>query len=128
MYFPYDINFLAEVLLKVNVDVVEANAMFSISRKANTIHQSIKVTIEYPKKHSYYKLQILDTELQLETKFRRVQILHSHYAMPMSYQYLVHKNAAISNSAKVNIFIVTLLRVMTNVSCICVLRELERHT
>ena len=54
---------------------------------ANSIHPSIRLTIDYPSAHSNNRLPVLDTELWIEEievdGIKKLQILHSHYMKPM---------------------------------------------
>ncbi|CAI9736119.1 Hypothetical predicted protein [Octopus vulgaris] len=107
--------------------VIETNTMESIQQIANSIHQSIKVTIDYPTKHPNHRLPVLDTELWLEIVKNKTQILHSYYAKPMASKYLIHRNSAIAGNAKFNILMADLVRIMRNVSRMCEPTELKRH-
>lgn len=84
--------------------------MGSTQRIDNAIHQSIKVTIDYPDKHSKYRLPVLNTVLWLETKNNKVHILHYDYAKTLAFRYIVQKNIAMTDKTKFNILIADLVK------------------
>lgn len=122
------VNIVAKEHPQDSVYELEASTMEIIHQIANTIHQSIKITVDYPSKCSSYRLLVLDAELWLETKDNKLKILHSLYAKSMATKYLAHKNAAIADNGKFNILIEELMRVMRHVSCMCDPSELQRRT
>ena len=71
---------------------------------ANSIHPSIRVTIDYPTKHANGRLPVLDLEQWIEeidvNDIKKPQILHSHYMKPMSNKGVIHRNSALTMRTK----------------------------
>ena len=106
----------------------EERTMTYIQDIANSIHPSIRVTIDYPTKHANGRLPVLDLEQWIEeidvNDIKKPQILHSHYMKPMSNKGVIHRNSALTMRTKMNILVADLIRVMRNVSPLC--KESER--
>ena len=106
----------------------EERTMTYIQDIANSIHPSIRVTIDYPTKHANGRLPVLDLEQWIEeidvNDIKKPQILHSHYMKPMSNKGVIHRNSALTMRTKMNILVADLVRVMRNVSPLC--KESER--
>ena len=105
--------------------------MKHIQRTANSIHKSIKVTIDYPSNHDNGRMPVLDLEQWIgQVKVNNVtrnQILHSHYMKTIASRSLINKNSAISQDAKINILVADLVRIMRNVSQQCENKERAKH-
>ena len=103
--------------------------MFLMNR-ANTIHPSIQVTIDYPDNNANGRMPVLDTEQWMQEVViqgeRKLQIMHSHYRKPMANVALINKNSAISDRSKENILVADLVRIMRNISNMC--EESERKS
>ena len=87
---------------------------------ANSIHPSIRVTIDCPSLHEDGRLPVLDLAQWIEERDidgRQVnQIMHSHYMKPMANRFVIRKDSAQSIKAKTNILVSDLVRIMRNVS------------
>ena len=105
--------------------------MERIKKIANSIHPSIRVTVDFPAKHDSNRLPILDSEMWIEevevAGTMKHQILYSYYEKEMSSKYLIHKNTAISRSSKMNILVNELLRIMKNTSLRVKQDERDKH-
>ena len=101
----------------------DEKTMTELQKIANSIHPSIKVTIDFPSNHSNGRIPCLDTEQWIEDiKINDVikpQLLHSHYAKPVSSKYVTLRDSAISYQSKINILVADLVRIMRNVSPLC---------
>ena len=98
MYSRYvdDINIVCEAMdRKVEGEETDKTAMRSIQKIANTIHKSIKVTIDYPSNHENRRMPVLDLEQWVEQididNDKKYQILHSHYMKKISSQKVISK-------------------------------------
>ncbi len=80
-----------------NIDIVVKTAtddkttMEEMQRVANTIHPSIRVTIDYPSNHADGKLPVLDTKQWIENG----KLMHTYYSKPMSSKYVVMESSAL---------------------------------
>lgn len=99
--------------------------MESFQQKANSIHQTIKVTINHPDKSLNHKPLVLYMKLWLETKNKVQNLPPPYYAKLIASEYSVHKNTAIADNAKFNILKADLMRMMRNVSRMSNLTGLE---
>ena len=105
--------------------------MENIQRIANGVHNSIKVTIDYPSNHKNGRMPVLDLEqwigqAEIDSVVRK-QILHSHYMKKIASKNVINKNSAISQDAKINILVADLVRIMRNVSQHCEMNERTQH-
>ena len=105
----------------------DERTMKRLQEIGNAIHPSIQLTIDFPSNHENGRMPVLDTEQWVEAVevdgVVKPQVLHSHYAKPMSNRFLVHKDSAMSSRSKENILVADLTRVMRNVSIQCTNEE-----
>ena len=122
---------LPEDLLNSTSKEAQEGIMERIKKIANSIHPSIRVTVDFPAKHDSNRLPILDSEMWIEevevAGTMKHQILYSYYEKEMSSKYLIHKNTAISRSSKMNILVNELLRIMKNTSLRVKQDERDKH-
>jgi hypothetical protein len=128
MYCRYvdDEPLVAKVIPKCSEDDTskdDERTMRKLQQIANSIHQSIQLTVDYPSNNENDRIPILDTEQWIEEieigGVKKHQILHSHYSKPMANKLVIHRNSALSNNTKMTILAADLLRVMKNISKHC---------
>ena len=89
----------------------------------NSIHPSIQLTVDFPSANTNGRIPILDTEQWLDEVeidgTKKQQILHSHFAKPISNKYVILRNSALPIRNKLNILVSDLVRIMKNVSIRC---------
>ena len=107
-----------DIVLETTLD--DKSAMEAVQRVANTIHPSIRVTIDYPSNHVDGKLPVLDTKQWIENG----KLMHTYYSKPMSSKYVVMESSALPEKVRTSILIADLLRIMRCVSPNC--EETER--
>ena len=126
-----DIDLVTTTIGSGNQSKSEERAMKYIQDIANGIHNSIRVTIDYPTKHPNNRLPVLDLEQWIEevnvNGVMKHQLLHSHFMKEMSNKGVIRKNSALTMSTKTNILVADLVRVMRNVSPLCVENERTTH-
>jgi hypothetical protein len=129
-----DINIISRSISSDDGDSSEPadkRTMLEIQRIANTIHNSIQVTVDYPSNHASGRMPVLDLEqwiqpVEIDGNVKS-QIMHSHYMKPMSSKHVISKASALPMSTKMNILTADLIRVMRNVSEHCDAEEREKH-
>ena len=108
---------------KINIQNREERTMKRLHQIENSIHWSIRVTLDFPSKHENGRMPILDTEQWIDNvqvgDVIKPQILHSHYSKPMASKYVCPKDSAMLHQNKMNFLINDLIRIMRNVSSQC---------
>ena len=70
----------------------DERTMTRLQQIANSIHPSIKVTVDFPSNHPNGRMPILDTEQWIENvkigNYFKPQICHSHYSKRMASKYV----------------------------------------
>jgi len=115
--------YVDDIDVVVETDHDDEITMKGIQLVANGIHPSIRVTIDYPTKHLDKRLPVLDTKQWIEGG----KLLHTYYSKPLSNQYVVMANSALSTRSKRNILVADLLRIMRCVSTLCDSSERDKH-
>ena len=67
---------------------------------ANSIHSSIRMTIDYPSNHPDGKVPMLDVKMWIEEKGGRLQIIYEHYEKEMATKAVIHATSAIPRKTK----------------------------
>eukprot|EP00794_Sanderia_malayensis_P016493 gene16493-18133_t len=115
----------------VDTEMPDKSAMKMVQNVANSIHESIQVTIDFPSNHENGRMPVLDTEQWIEkvnvNGAIKNQVLHSHYMKKISSKHLINKGSALSNEMKSNVLVADLVRVMRNVSLKCDEEERMKH-
>ena len=83
---------------------------------ANTIHASIRMTIDYPSKYRDKKVPMLDLKLWIDIVDGVVRILHEHYEKSMATKMLIHAESAIPLRVKRTVLTQEMLRVLLHCS------------
>ena len=127
-----DINIVAKKIVDDEPsEPADKSTMVKVQQIANTIHDSIKVTVDYPSNHDNGRMPVLDLEQWIQPVMvgdeMKSQIMHSHYSKPMSSKHVVNKDSALPMSTKMNVLTADLVRVMRNVSQQCREEERKRH-
>ena len=115
-----DIDIVAKEIQNKPDESKDKATMTKIQEIANSIHESIKVTIDYPSNHANGRMPVLDLEQWIEPVkcgiTTKSQILHSHYMKPIASKHVISKTSALSEETKMNILVADLVRIMRNVS------------
>ena len=88
----------------------EPNDRETMREIANGIHESIKVTIDFPSKHANNRMPVKCRNTT------RCQILDLHFIKPIASKHAINKNFALSQETKIYILVADLVRIMRNVS------------
>ena len=83
---------------------------------ANSIHPSIRVTIDYPSKYDANKLPVLDLKMWIKEIDGVVRILHEHYEKDMATKMLIHAESAIPMKVKRTVLTQEMLRIILHCS------------
>ena len=83
---------------------------------ANSIHPSIRVTIDYPSKHPTGKVPMLDVQMWMEVINRITVLVYEHYEKEMATKSVIHANSAIPTSNKRTILTQEVLRIILHCS------------
>ena len=111
------------------VKTLECKEVWSqIQQVANSIHQSIKVTVDYPKNNDDARMPVLDLKVWFEkTDKDKVKLMHTYYMKPMANKGLIHRDSALSMRTKIQILIADLVRIMRNISPLITQLERKKH-
>ena len=94
----------------------DERTMKLIQTIANTVHPSIRVTIDYPSKYRDKKVPMLDVRLWIEEVNGIVRILYEHYEKEMATKMVIHAESAIPRSVKRTVLTQEVLRIMLHCS------------
>ena len=83
---------------------------------ANTIHPSMRVTIDYPSKHEEKKVPMLDVQMWIEMIENRMKLLYEHYEKKIVTKSVIHADSAIPISNKRTILTQEVLRIILHCS------------
>ena len=83
---------------------------------ANTIHPSIRVTIDYPSKHSDGKVPMLDLKMWLEEWDGTGRILYEHYEKEIATKRVIHALSAMPMHVKRTVLTQEMLRIILHCS------------
>ena len=83
---------------------------------ANSIHQSIRMTIDYPSKHADGKVPMLNVKMWMEEIGGRRLLLYEHYEKEMSTKAVIHATSAISMKTKRTVLTQEALRILLHCS------------
>ena len=83
---------------------------------ANSIHPSIRVTIDYPSKYTEGKVPMLDLRMWIQERDGRLFIVYEHYEKEMATKAVIHATSAIPKKMKRTVLTQEMLRVMLHCS------------
>ena len=83
---------------------------------ANTIHPSIRMTIDYPSKHRDNKVPMLDLKMWIQEVDGVVRLLYEHYEKDMATKMLIHADSAIPLRVKRTVLTQEMLRILLHCS------------
>ena len=83
---------------------------------ANSIHPSIRMTIDYPSKYRDGKVPMLNVRMWIEEVEGRRLILYEHYEKEMATKMVIHAESAIPQSVKRTVLTQEVLRIMLHCS------------
>ena len=90
----------------------DKRTMVLLQSIANSIHPSIRMTIDYPSKYEDNKVPMLDVKMWIEEVEGRQRILYEHYEKEMATKSVIHATSAIPMSMKRTILTQEMLRIM----------------
>ena len=83
---------------------------------ANSIHPSIRMTIDYPSKHTDRKVPMLNVKMWIDEIEGRRLILYEHYEKEMATKMVIHANSAMPKKVKRTVLTQEVLRIMLHCS------------
>ena len=83
---------------------------------ANSIHPSIRMTIDYPSKYADGKVPMLNVKLWMEEVEGRRLILYEHYEKEMATKMVIHASSAMPKSVKRTVLTQQVLQIMLHCS------------
>ena len=83
---------------------------------ANSIHHSIRMTIDYPSKHADGKVPMLNVKLWIEEIDGQRRLLYEHYEKEMTTKNVIHATSAIPKKTKRTVLTQDALRIMLHCS------------
>ena len=110
-----------DVVVETTTD--DKATMQEIQRVANTIHPSIRVTIDYPSNYPDGKLPVLDTKQWIENG----KLMLPYYSKPISSKHVGIQSSALSEKMRNNILVSDMVRIMRCVSPLCEPTERTTH-
>ena len=112
-----------EQILITNESVIEDEELQDDERTmkllqsiANTIHPSIRMTIDYPSRYTDGKVPMLNVRMWIEEVEGRRLILYEHYEKEMATKMVIHAESAIPKSVKRTVLTQEVLRIMLHCS------------
>ena len=94
----------------------DKRTMTLLQSVANTIHPSIRMTIDYPSKYIDCKVPMLDLKIWIEVVDGRARVLYEHYEKEMATKAVVHAKSAIPMKTKRTILTQEMLRILLHCS------------
>ena len=83
---------------------------------ANSIHRSIRMTIDYPSRYAEGKCPMLDVKMWIEEIDGGYYILYEHYEKEMATKAVIHASSAIPYKTKRTVLTQEMLRIMLHCS------------
>ena len=83
---------------------------------ANSIHPSIRMTIDYPSKHADGKVPVLSLKMWIAEVDGKARLLHEHYEKPMATKMLIHAKSAVPMRVKRTVLTQEMLRILLHCS------------
>ena len=83
---------------------------------ANTVHNSIQMTIDYPSKYADGKVPMLDVKMWIEETEGRRMIQYEHYEKSMTTKMVIHAKSAIPTRVKRTVLTQEVLRIILHCS------------
>ena len=94
-------------------DEITMNVFKGISE---TIHDSIKLKVDYPSKYEDRKIPILDLKVWIEETEDGSHIMYEHYEKEIASKQVIHANSVSSKKSKRTILTQEMLRILTHCS------------
>ena len=83
---------------------------------ANTIHPSIRVTIDYPSKYNDEKVPMLDLKMWIEECNGLIRIMYEHYEKEIATKRVIHAQSAMPMQVKRTVLTQEMLRILLHCS------------
>ena len=94
----------------------DERTMKLIQTIANTIHRSIRMTIDYPSRYNDHKVPMLDLKMWIEEIEGVWRIVYEHYEKAMATKMLIHAKSAIPVKVKRTVLTQEMLRIILHCS------------
>ena len=94
----------------------DERTMKLIQAIANSIHPSIRVTIDYPSKNEDNKVPMLDLKMWITEINGGIRIVYEHYEKDMATKMLIHAKSAIPLKVKRTVLTQEMLRILLHCS------------
>ena len=94
----------------------DERTMLLIQSVANSIHHSIRHTIDFPSNHEDRKVPMLDLKMWRQTQERQTRILYEHYEKEMTTKSVIHRRSALPEQVKRTVLTQELLRILLHCS------------
>ena len=94
----------------------DKRTMLLLQKVANSIHPTIRVTIDFPSNHVDGKVPMLNIKSWVETTERRTRIKYEHYEKEMATKAVMHARSAVPEQMKRTVLTQELLRRFVNCS------------
>ena len=105
----------------------DKRTMILLQSVANTIHPSIRMTIDYPSKYVDNKVPMLDIKMWIEVIDDIARIVYEHYEKKMATKSVVHAKSAIPMKTKRTILTQEMLRILLHCSRYITWESVCRH-
>ena len=94
---------------------------------ANTIHKSIRMTIDYPSRYAEGKVSMLNVKMWIEEVNGMRLILYEHYEKAMASMMVIHADSAIPRKVKRTVLTQEVLRIIRHCSKHITWEEVRGH-
>ena len=83
---------------------------------ANSVHHSIRMTVDYPSRNAEGKVPMLDVKMWIQEANGRKVILYEHYEKGMATKAVIHATSAVPKKMKRTVLTQEMLRIMLHCS------------
>ena len=83
---------------------------------AETIHESIKLKVDYPSNYEDRKIPILNLKVWVEETDEGTRIIYEHYEKEIASKMVIHAESAIPTRSKITILTQEMLKILTHCS------------
>ena len=94
---------------------------------ANSIHPSIRMTIDYPSRYAEGKVPMLNVKMWMKEVNGRHLILYEHYEKPMTTMMVIHAESAIPRNVKRTVLTQEILRIIRHCNKHIGWEEVRKH-
>jgi len=83
---------------------------------AESVHNSIKLKVDYPSNYNDSKIPILDLKVWVEETCNGARVMYEHYEKDISSKQVIHAKSAVPTKTKITILTQEMLRILTHCS------------